>query len=162
MRGERTHMAKENDDLKRVKELIAIMKDNDLVEVTIEHGEDKLCLKRSSGLEIPPAALPVYAPAPSAAPAASPASAGATEATDDLIEIPSPMVGTFYEAASPDSDPFLQIGAPVSPQSVCCIVEAMKVMNEIKAEVSGTLSQILVRNGQAVEYGQILFKVKPN
>ena len=151
-------MAQENSDLKMVKELIAIMKDNDLVEVKIEHGEDKLCLKRSAGQPVPPGNLPPAGPAP----AANPASTDATKVKEDLIDIPSPMVGTFYEAASPDSDPFLQIGSSVSPQSVCCIIEAMKVMNEIKAEVSGTLSQILVRNGQAVEYGQVLFKVKPD
>ncbi|MCH8215477.1 MAG: acetyl-CoA carboxylase biotin carboxyl carrier protein [Planctomycetes bacterium] len=155
-------MAQENSDLKMVKELIAIMKDNDLVEVKIEHGEDKLCLKRSAGQAVPSATLPYVAPPPGVTPAANPASTDAAKSNEDLIDIPSPMVGTFYEAASPDSDPYLKIGSHVSPQSVCCIIEAMKVMNEIKAEVSGTLSQILVRNGQAVEYGQILFRVKPD
>ena len=155
-------MANENSDLKMVKELIAIMKDNDLVEVKIEHGEDKLCLKRSAGPLVPPATLPPAAPPPGVTAGATPASTEAAKGAEDLTDIPSPMVGTFYEAASPDSDPFLQIGSRVSPQSVCCIIEAMKVMNEIKAEVSGTLSQILVRNGQAVEYGQVLFRVKPD
>ena len=161
-------MAQENSDLKMVKELIAIMKDNDLVEVKIEHGEDKLCLKRSAGQAVPPETLPPAAPSPGVTPAANPPGTGAqppdetAEGKEDLIDIPSPMVGTFYEAASPDSDPYLKIGSHVSPQSVCCIIEAMKVMNEIKAEVSGTLSQILVRNGQAVEYGQVLFRVKPD
>jgi len=160
-------MAQENSDLKMVKELIAIMKDNDLVEVKIEHGEDKLCLKRSAGQAVPPETLPPAAPSPGVTPAANlPGGAQPPDETaegkEDLIDIPSPMVGTFYEAASPDSDPYLQIGSHVSPQSVCCIIEAMKVMNEIKAEVSGTLSQILVRNGQAVEYGQVLFRVKPD
>ena len=156
-------MAQENSDLKMVKELIAIMKDNDLVEVKIEHGEDKLCLKRSAGQAVPPETLPHAAPAAANHPGTGAQVPDETaEGKEDLIDIPSPMVGTFYEAASPDSDPYLQIGSHVSPQSVCCIIEAMKVMNEIKAEVSGTLSQILVRNGQAVEYGQVLFRVKPD
>ncbi len=96
--------------------------------------------------------------APVGAPDAAPA---ATAVRDDLLEIKSPIVGTFYEAPSPDSDPYVEIGAHVDAQTVVCIVEAMKVMNEIKAEISGTIVEKRVANGQAVEYGQVLFKVKP-
>jgi len=76
-----------------------------------------------------------------------------------LVEIKSPIVGTFYSAPSPDSEPFVEVGSKIEENSVVCIVEAMKVMNEIKAEVSGTIVEILVKNGEAVEYGQVLFKV---
>jgi acetyl-CoA carboxylase biotin carboxyl carrier protein len=79
-----------------------------------------------------------------------------------LIEIKSPMVGTFYATPSPDSAPYVEIGSHVEPQTVICIIEAMKVMNEIKAENSGTVAEILVTNGQAVEYGQALFRVRPD
>ncbi|MHC4455579.1 MAG: acetyl-CoA carboxylase biotin carboxyl carrier protein [Planctomycetota bacterium] len=72
------------------------------------------------------------------------------------------MVGTFYAAPSPDSEPYVEIESQVSPQTVVCIIEAMKVLNEIKAETSGTIAEILVNNGQAIEYGQVLFKVKPD
>jgi len=80
---------------------------------------------------------------------------------EDLVEIKSPIVGTFYATPSPDSEPCVDIDSEVSPQTVVCIIEAMKVMNEIKAETSGTIVSILVTNGQAVEYGQVLFKVRP-
>ena len=76
--------------------------------------------------------------------------------------ITSPLVGTFYAAPSPESDLYVEVGSQVEPQTVICIVEAMKVMNEIKAETSGTIAEILVETGQAVEYGQVLFKVKPD
>ena len=78
------------------------------------------------------------------------------------MEIKSPIVGTFYATPSPDSEPYVDIGTEVSPQTVVCIIEAMKVMNEIKAETTGTIVKILVTNGQAVEYGQVLFKVRPD
>lgn len=155
-------MPKDNKDIKQIKELIEIMKENDLVEVVIEHGDDKLSLKRACAqtsmtpmpfMPVPPQAGNTPAPG---------TSEGATEADDSLIDIPSPIVGTFYEGPTPDSTSYVEIGAHVSPDSVVCIIEAMKVMNEIKAEVSGTIVQILSSNGQAVEFGQPLFKVKPN
>ena len=81
---------------------------------------------------------------------------------EDLVEIKSPIVGTFYATPSPDSEHYVEVGSTVSPQTVVCIIEAMKVMNEIKAENSGTIAEILVTNGQAVEFGQVLFKLKPD
>jgi len=89
-------------------------------------------------------------------------SASQPQPEEDLVEIKSPIVGTYYATPSPDSDPFVELGSHVEPQTVVCIVEAMKVMNEIKAETSGTITEILVTNGQAVEYGRVLFKVKPD
>jgi acetyl-CoA carboxylase biotin carboxyl carrier protein len=79
-----------------------------------------------------------------------------------LAEIESPMVGTFYATPSPESEPYVELGSHVEPQTVVCIIEAMKVMNEIKAETSGTIVEILVSNGQAIEYGQVLFRIEPD
>jgi acetyl-CoA carboxylase biotin carboxyl carrier protein len=102
-------------------------------------------------------------PAAPAAPA--PASPEAPEATgkadDEFLTITSPMVGTFYASSDPDASPYVTIGSPVEPETIVCIIEAMKVFNEIKAGVSGTIEQVLVRNEQAVEYGQPLFRVRP-
>ncbi|MFB0525064.1 MAG: acetyl-CoA carboxylase biotin carboxyl carrier protein, partial [Phycisphaerae bacterium] len=81
---------------------------------------------------------------------------------EELVEIKSPIVGTFYATPSPDSEPYVEVGSHVEPQTVVCIVEAMKVMNEIKAETRGTIVEILVTNGQAAEYGQVLFRVRPD
>jgi acetyl-CoA carboxylase biotin carboxyl carrier protein len=156
-------MPKDNKDIVQIRELIEIMKENDLVEVTIEHGDDKLRLKRACAQTtmtgMPFMGLPVPAHSNGSAQNVTDKTANADEG---LIDITSPIVGTFYEAPSPDSPHYAEIGTHVSPSSVVCIIEAMKVMNEIKAEVSGTIVQILVRNGQAVEFGQPMFKVKPN
>lgn len=144
------------------------MKDNDLVEVQIEHGDDKILLKRSvPGHAV--TAVPFIGQHISAMPGMASAgqipSAGAQQGgtilDEGLVEIKSPLVGTFYARPSPDSEPYVEVGSQVNPQTVVCIVEAMKVMNEIKAEISGTIVKIMVTSGQAVEYGQVLFKVKP-
>ncbi|MHC4658047.1 MAG: acetyl-CoA carboxylase biotin carboxyl carrier protein [Planctomycetota bacterium] len=163
-------MAQEDSDLQKIKELIEIMKDNELVEVEIKHGDDKIFLKRSHPQQptvtavpmVPPNMAPVSrnATEPSAIAAEPPAPEPQPE--EDLVEITSPIVGTFYATPSPDSDPFVELDSPVGPQTVVCIIEAMKVMNEIKAETNGVITEILVKNGQAVEYGQVLFKVKPD
>jgi acetyl-CoA carboxylase biotin carboxyl carrier protein len=146
----------EDMDLKKIKELIDIMKDNDLAELEIKHGDDKIMLKRTSAQQQIITAIPAYA-------GQDASGGGAAAAKDDgLIDIKSPIVGTFYAKPSPDSEPYVEAGSHVNPQTVVCIIEAMKVMNEIKAEISGTIAKILVTNGQAVEYGQVIFKVKPN
>lgn len=148
-------------DLKKVKELVDLMIENDLVEVEIADGDSKIHLKRPGHSQPQFAAAPVqYAHAPAAAPAAAPQAAPA--AADNLVDIPSPIVGTFYAAPSPDSPPFAKVGDRVTPDTVVCIIEAMKVMNEIKAEKSGTIEKIMVTNGQAVEFNQALFKIKPD
>jgi len=165
-------MAQKDSDLQKIKELIEIMKDNDLVEVEIKHGDDKIFLKRSQPQQPTITAVPTVGPntlAPPVGPNAAQTSAAEAgpsasqpQPEEDLVEIKSPIVGTYYATPSPDSDPFVELGSHVEPQTVVCIVEAMKVMNEIKAETSGTITEILVTNGQAVEYGRVLFKVKPD
>ena len=163
-------MAHKDADLRKIKELIEVMKANDLVEVEIKHGDDKIFLKRSQPQQVvnqvPVMRLDTGAVAvgPQAAEASSQSAAAPQPAADDenLKEITSPIVGTFYATPSPDSEPFVETGTAVNPQTVVCIIEAMKVLNEIKAETGGTIIEVLVTNGQAVEYGQPLFKVKPD
>jgi len=156
---------KQNSDLKRIKELIDIMKQNNLVEVEIKHGDDKIFLKRyqepPAGTSVPTASKNTTAAAQAPKTEAEP-TASQPQPEENLVEITSPLVGTFYAAPSPESDLYVEVGSQVEPQTVICIVEAMKVMNEIKAETSGTIAEILVETGQAVEYGQVLFKVKPD
>jgi len=157
-------MARENSDLQKIKELIEIMKENDLVEVEIKHDDDKIFLKRAQ----PPAvtAVPIVGSnipvAPEAQTLGPEAAASAAQEQEELVEIKASIVGTFYATPSPDSDPFVEVDDHVDPQTVVCIIEAMKVMNEIKAETGGTIAEVLVTNGQAVEYSQVLFKVRPD
>ncbi|QQE12294.1 acetyl-CoA carboxylase biotin carboxyl carrier protein [Planctomycetota bacterium] len=159
-------------DLKKLKQLVKLMVDNDLTELDIEGENDKVKLKRKIGedVQIIPAQgimpqahaapmVPAHAPVQPPAPVAPEAEASADEG---LLEITSPMVGSFYTASSPDAKDFISIGDAVTESSVVCIVEAMKVFNEIKAEVKGTVVKRLVENGQAVEFGQPLFLVKPD
>ncbi|RME73137.1 MAG: acetyl-CoA carboxylase biotin carboxyl carrier protein [Planctomycetota bacterium] len=137
------------------------MAQHDLSEVSIEQRGCKVRVRRGARLAMPPAiaASPAVAAAPATAPATS--SPGGTAAVDEgLVEVSSPMVGTFYRAPSPESDPFVEVGDRVEPDTVLCIIEAMKVMNEIKAEVAGTVEEILVANGEAVEFGQPLFRIR--
>lgn len=141
------------------------MKDNDLVEVEIKHGDDKILLKRSHPNQPMISAIPMMGPAIAGAnttPLSIDNANSDTQKDDGFTEIKSPMVGTFYATPSPDSDSFVEIGSHVDPQTVICIIEAMKVMNEIKSEINGEVVEILVSNGQAIEFGQPLFKVKPN
>lgn len=155
-------MAQKNNDLKKIKEIVEIMKENDLMEVDIKHGDDRILLKRNQ----PHAAsaaypmMPAQMPAPAGAPAPQAPAEEPAAKDEDLAEITSPIVGTFYSAPSPDSEPYVSVGSQVSPSSVVCIVEAMKVMNEIKAEISGNIVEMCVKNGEPVEFGQVLFKVK--
>jgi acetyl-CoA carboxylase biotin carboxyl carrier protein len=156
--------------LKKVKELIELMVENDLVELEIVDGDSKIHLKRPgpSGPQIPVVApLPIITPA---MPMPTAPAAGAVQTqpppqvqTDNnLINITSPIVGTFYAAPSPDSEPYVKVGDRVTADTVVCVVEAMKVMNEIKAETTGTIEKIMVSNGQAVEFGHVLFKIRPD
>lgn len=152
-------------DVDKIRELIELMKANDLNEVRIVDGESRLLLKRGAEvhqvMSMPMASAPTMAAAPAAAPAAAaPAAAESDDA--NLQKITSPMVGTFYAASSPDAQPFVRVGDRVTPDKVVCIIEAMKVMNEIKAEVSGVVARVNVQNGQAVEFSQPLFFVRPD
>ena len=151
--------------------LMQMMVAHDVTEVEIEEKTGrKIEIKRGSvvagPVSVAPAAIqaaPIaHAPVAAAAPVEQ-ASAPAAPAVDEgLIEIKSPMVGTFYAAPSPDSDNYVAVGSSVNDESVVCIVEAMKVMNEIKAECTGTIAEICVKNADPVEFGQVLFKVRPN
>jgi acetyl-CoA carboxylase biotin carboxyl carrier protein len=162
-------MAEKDTDINKIKKLIEIMKENDLVEIEIKHEDDKIVLKRAQPQQAV-GGVTMIRPESSGAPV-GPENIGAASqlstrqaapSEEDLVEIKSPIVGTFYATPSPDSEPYVDIGSEVSPQTVVCIIEAMKVMNEIKAETSGRIVEILVTNGQAVEYGQVLFKVRPD
>ena len=167
-------MAQKDSDLQKIKELIEIMKRNGLVEVEIKHGDDKIFLKRCQPQQPAVSAVPIVGPNISALSQVAPAGPNATQTPaaevepsatqpqEELVEIKSSIVGTFYATPSPDSEPCVEVGSNVDVQTVVCIIEAMKVMNEIKAETSGTIAEILVTNGQAVEYGQVLFRVRPD
>ncbi len=156
-------------ELKDIKAIIDLMKKNDLSVFELERDGFKLKLQKGVG-EQTVFAMPAAAPAILAAPAApagapggsaqTPAAPAAAPKTETLLDIVSPMVGTFYRAASPDSPAFADIGKQVSEESVVCIIEAMKVMNEIKAEISGEIAEIVAENGKPVQFGQVLFRVR--
>ncbi|HEY5621879.1 MAG TPA: acetyl-CoA carboxylase biotin carboxyl carrier protein [Pontiella sp.] len=148
-------------DIKDIKRIVELMKNNDLSEFSMKDEGFELAMKRGSDEpQIVYAAPTVAAPAAGSAPA-PPADAPAADENDGLIEIPSPIVGTFYRKPAPDADNFAEVGMEVTEDSVVCIVEAMKVMNEIKAEVKGVIKKILVDDASAVQYGQPLFLVEP-
>jgi acetyl-CoA carboxylase biotin carboxyl carrier protein len=153
-------------DLKDIKAIIDLMKKNSVSEFELEKQEFKIRLKRGVAASLPVGqyeetqqASYVSAPAALPAPAAA-AGVLAPEASSDA-EIKSPMIGTFYRSPSPESGSYVEVGAEVNPDTVVCIIEAMKVMNEIKAEVKGVITQVLVDNAKPVEFGQPLFKVRP-
>lgn len=155
-------------DTKKIKEIVNLMVKSDLSEFEIEDNDFKLKIGRNTGREIvlsaPVASAPLMAPAAAphaAAPAAATTAAAAPAQSEVGVEIiKSPMVGTFYRSPSPDNPPFVSQGDQVSAEKVVCIIEAMKVMNEIHAEMSGTIVEVLIEDGHSVEYGQPLFKVK--
>jgi len=146
-------------DLKEIRTLIDLMKKNGLAVFKMEREDFKITLKTAEAGQIVAYQQSPSGAAPAAPAAASPAAPPAVPASD-LKEITSPMVAPFYSAASPESDPFLAVGQNIGADSVVCIIEAMKVMNEIKAELSGTVVEILAENGKPVQYGQVLFRVK--
>lgn len=150
-----------NVDLKEIRTLIDLMKKNGLAVFKMEREGFKITLK-TAGAEGPTQIITSgVAPAPAAVAAAPSApTAVAAEAPSNLTEITSPMVGTFYASPSPDSPAYVSVGQAVTPDTVVCIVEAMKVMNEIKAEVSGVIAEIAAENGKPVQFGQALFRVK--
>jgi acetyl-CoA carboxylase biotin carboxyl carrier protein len=161
-------------DLKDIKAIIDLMKKNSISEFELERQDFKIRLKRGLNGAIAAAG---GAPGMEEAAVVSIPSVGPTVATQPMavttgaavpgasasneVEIKSPMIGTFYRAPSPESGAYVEIGAEVNPESVVCIIEAMKVMNEIKAEVNGVITQVLVENAKPVEFGQPLFKVRP-
>jgi acetyl-CoA carboxylase biotin carboxyl carrier protein len=151
-------------DLRKVKKLLDLLEAHGLAEIEVESEGEKVRLRKNNPAH-PGAAAPVafVAPAQAVAPAAAavPGSAAAEESKSaGTAKIVSPMVGTFYRAPGPEAEPFVSVGSHVDEDTVVCIIEAMKVMNAIKAETSGEIAAILVENGEAVEYGQPLFAVK--
>ncbi len=160
-------------DIRKLKELVRLMVANELTELDLRDSEEQVTLRRQSPEAMPQvvtmpaaAAVPVAAgPAAAAAPSIAGGGAAGDGSADEyagMIRIDSPMVGTFYTAANPDSPPFVAVGATVGPDSTVCIIEAMKIFNEIKAETSGTIEKVLVGNGESIEFGQPLFIVRPS
>jgi acetyl-CoA carboxylase biotin carboxyl carrier protein len=153
--------------LSEIKELVKLVDSTSIHELEIENEGARLMIRKPGKTEVvtvaaQPAAAPVYAPpAPVAAAQTAPAAPQAAPKADNLHSIVSPMVGTFYSSPSPEAGPFVNPGDRVTEKSVVCILEAMKLMNELEAEVRGEIVEVLVENGQLVEYGQPLFLVKP-
>jgi acetyl-CoA carboxylase biotin carboxyl carrier protein len=166
--------AKPSVNMEELRELIALLRDNGLAELELEREDFRVRLRRegvvsgdhSQYIAVPaPAAQPQATSATPSAPASAPAHPGADATTaasadQDLHIVPSPIVGTFYRSPSPTAEPFVKIGSNVEPVSVVCIIEAMKLMNEIQAETTGEVVKIYVENGQPVEYGQPLFGIR--
>lgn len=147
-------------NIEEIKTIMKLMAEYQLTEFSVEAEGSNIKMRRE-GAAAPVAlvqAVPAPAPAAVAAPAAAPAPAApaAAEAPVAGVAVESPLVGTFYAAPSPDAAPFVQVGDRVTPDTVICIIEAMKVMNEVKAEKSGVVKEIVAQNGQPVEYGQVL------
>ena len=158
-------------DIRKVKKLIELLDESGIAEIEITEGEESVRISRHSSVApAAPVALaapaPMMAPAPAAAPAPAPAAAPAeaapapaAEPEEDGYQVTAPMVGTFYSASSPGSPAFVQVGDKVNEGDTLCIVEAMKMMNQIESDVSGTIKSIRAQNGEPVEYGQVLFVI---
>jgi acetyl-CoA carboxylase biotin carboxyl carrier protein len=158
-------------DIRKLKELVRLMVAHDLTEVDLRDNEEQVTLRRQGAAG---AIAPVFPSVPATTGHAGTAliepppmrsaigpAEPQVEEEEDLLPIESPMVGTFYASANPDSPPFVTIGTAIGPDTVVCLIEAMKIFNEIKAETAGTIVKALVKNGQAVEFGQPLFLVRP-
>ena len=152
-------------DIRTLRQLVKLMNDNDLAEVDLRNAEQRIRLRKRGSEIVPiPTAFPAVMPAADraavAAPPPGPEKTATSEAAAQYVEIKSPMVGTFYRASSPDAQPFVQVGSHVDVDAVVCIIEAMKVFNEIAAETRGKIVAILAENGKPVEYGQRLFRMQ--
>ena len=146
-------------DLRKLKKLIDLVQESGIAELEITEGEEKVKIVKGGAVSVsaaPIMAMPAAAPA-AAAPAPAPAAAEAPEAGQEGHVVKAPMVGTFYRSSSPDAKAFVEVGQAVKEGDTICIIEAMKLMNEIEADASGVVKAILVENGQPVEYGQPLF-----
>ena len=172
-------------DFRKIKALIEVVTEKDIAELEVESSEGKIRIRRnttrgpaeqapqpyivvsSSALPAPAAAAPPALessapPLPGAGPASAPASQPAKTEEEDLVVVKAPIVGTFYEASSPDAPPFVENGDTVKAGQVLCIIEAMKLMNQIEAEIAGVIEKKFVSNAQPVEFGEVLFAIKPN
>jgi acetyl-CoA carboxylase biotin carboxyl carrier protein len=155
-------------DIRTIKDLVALMSRHDLSEIDLREGELRIRLRRGPrGLVAAAPATPSSAPAPAASTPAVPSPAAAPPQTEEsakaskALTIKSPTPGTFYASASPDAEPFVRVGSRVTPTTVVCLIEAMKIFNEIQAECTGIVTEVLAENQQPVEYGQVLFRVEP-
>ena len=158
-------------DIKDLRTLIKMVTETDITEFEMESTDEKIVIKRGKGQEIvhltapaqiyPAPAAATGAAYPAAASAPLPAAAAAQAVSEKYDTITSPIVGTFYRAPSPDSDPYVQVGSVIEKGQIFCIVEAMKLMNEIEADIAGTVVAVLAEDGAPVEYGQALFKIAP-
>ena len=153
--------------IEKLQELIALMVENDLIELDVRDGDESVSLSRPNRYThaaIP--AAPAPPPSPSGPPAGSAADGApapaATAAETGLLTVQSPMVGTFYSSPKPDAPAFIKVGDHVTPDTVVCLIEAMKVFSEVKAEVSGTVRKIVAKNSDSVEFGQTLLLVEPD
>ena len=152
-------------DVRKIRRFVELMNEHDLAEIDLRQGDQRIRLRRGPEVVTVAGAVPQSGGHSTPAAAAPAEGASAAAAPDDAVEegvvyVESPMVGTFYAAASPDAAPFIKVGDQVGPDTTVCIVEAMKVFNEIPAGCSGRITACLVENGQTVEYGQRLFKVQ--
>jgi acetyl-CoA carboxylase biotin carboxyl carrier protein len=149
-------------DVRKIRRFIELMNEHELSEIDLRQADQRIRLRRGPEVVTMAGAAPAMAPAARPAGEATPAAKPVASEDANSLFVRSPMVGTFYATASPDSPPFVKVGDQVGPETTVCIVEAMKVFNEIPAECSGKIAAMLVTNGQSVEYGQPLFRVSPN
>jgi len=158
-------MSNQNIDYKELKEILKYINDANITEFKLELADFKIEIKKGSTIPMQaimaaaPQVVHQAAPAAVAAPAVAEAPKAAVD--DKFLKVTSPMVGTFYASPAPGAKPFVQLGDTVKPGQTVCIIEAMKLMNDISSEVSGKVAQILVQDGQAVEYGQVLMLIEP-
>ncbi len=150
-------------DLQMIEQLVALMSKHDLSEIDLRHGEQRVSLRRG-GVSATPAALPAISEslAPPAPPAPKSAESPPASPPRQLLEIKSPTVGTFYAQEKPGSPPFVTVGSRVTPTTIVCVIEAMKIFNEIPADCSGVIAEVCVQNKEFVEFGTVLFRVDPN
>ncbi|MDR1534247.1 MAG: acetyl-CoA carboxylase biotin carboxyl carrier protein [Planctomycetota bacterium] len=146
-------------NLEKIKILLDLMRENELAELRLEEGDFKVSL-RKQGLPAVPAPLPLPPAPPPAIPAVPAPGLGPADDNEGCEPVKSPIVGTFYRGPSPDAPPFVNEGEAVKKEAVVCIIEAMKIMNEIKAGLDGRIERVLVESGEPVEYGQTLFLVR--
>jgi len=146
--------------IEEIRELIQLLTDTGIAELEVQRGDNRVRIRKSFGAETEVVLQPASAPAAASTPALKAETPPATP-EPQLFYAKSPIVGTFYEAASPDTPPFVRIGEHVTPGKVLCIIESMKLMNEIEADVAGIVESKLVQNGQPVEYGEALFGIRP-
>jgi acetyl-CoA carboxylase biotin carboxyl carrier protein len=151
-------------DVRMIEELVALMSKHDLSEIDLREGEHRICLRRGGIAAMAAPAAPLEVPVRAANPPSKTAEATPPpqQPSRNLIDIKSPAVGTFYAQEKPGSPPYVTVGARVTPTTVVCMIEAMKIYNEIQAECSGVIAEVLVKDKEFVEFGTVLFRVDPN